>query len=197
MAFNELLHLPSIFSVIPFVHQTANSSLNPSFRIAPKTARRVRFVFGIPTVKRTVESYLLTTLQNLIVNLTPAEKYQACFVVLIAETDSDFIQQTASQISSQFPREVRSGLIEVIAPPAAFYPNMSTLKQTLGDKMERVQWRSKQNLGTFFAIAIDSILFLIQMTTHRLRLPDDVLQKQGRVLYSIGGRYHHQAVIPY
>jgi len=83
----EHLHLPSIYTLLPYMHLDADSTLNPAFRIAPKadSRRLVRFVFGIPTVKRTIESYLVATLQNLIRNLSPAERSQACFVVLVAE----------------------------------------------------------------------------------------------------------------
>lgn len=67
------------------VHLSINGSINPSFRIALNSNKVVRFVFGIPTVKRPVESYLIETLQNLIQNLNSEEQQQACFVVLIAE----------------------------------------------------------------------------------------------------------------
>lgn len=85
LASNEFLNLPSIFSLMPYMHLSPESSLNPIFRIAPKASHTVRFVFGIPTVKRTIESYLIPTLQNLIRSMSPAEQTQACFVVLVAE----------------------------------------------------------------------------------------------------------------
>ena len=71
--------------------------------------------------------------------------------MLIGEiTDVNFIHQTADDIVRHFPEEVKSGLIEIISPPPSFYPNMTTdLRQTLGDSIERVRWRSKQNLGEF------------------------------------------------
>ena len=37
-----------------------------------------------------------------------------------------------------------AGLLEIISPPSEFYPDFTKLKQTLGDEMERVVWRSKQ-----------------------------------------------------
>lgn len=84
---SQILQLPTLFSLVPHLAYDTVHSLDPAFRIAPKadSRRSSRFVFGIPTVKREVESYLLTTLQNLIDNLNPLEKEQATFVVMIAE----------------------------------------------------------------------------------------------------------------
>ena len=39
----------------------------------------------------------------------------------------------------RFPESVESGLLEVIAPPANFYPDMDHLKLTFGDTKERVK----------------------------------------------------------
>lgn len=45
---------------------------------------------------------------------------------------------------SLYGEHVDQGLLEVISPPQQFYPNMTNLRLTLGDPMDRVQWRSKQ-----------------------------------------------------
>lgn len=84
---SEVLHLPTLFSLVPHLAYDTAQSLDPAFRLAPKadSRRPARFVFGIPTVKREVESYLLSTLRNLVDNLNPLEKEQAIFVVMIAE----------------------------------------------------------------------------------------------------------------
>ena len=42
-------------------------------------------------------------------------------------------------ICFRFPQSIESGLLEVIAPPADFYPDMDNLKQTFGDTQERVK----------------------------------------------------------
>lgn len=38
-----------------------------------------------------------------------------------------------------FPVDVSAGLIEVVSPPASFYPDFSLLKSTFGDSKERVK----------------------------------------------------------
>lgn len=170
---DEYMHLPSVFSLLPFLHQTwKHNSISPAFRIAADSMRTVRFVFGIPTVKRKVESYLVGTLQNLIGNLSPTEQSQACFVVLIAETDIDFVRKTAEQITSQFQLEVNSGLIEIISPPASYYPDMSTLRETLGDTMERVKWRSKQNLDFAYLM-----MYCKSKGIYYVQIEDDIITK--------------------
>lgn len=39
----------------------------------------------------------------------------------------------------RFSTELNSGLLEVISPPAAYYPDFTTLKETFGDSKERVK----------------------------------------------------------
>ncbi len=50
-----------------------------------------------------------------------------------------------------FGKYIEMGVLDVISPPPEFYPDMTNLKLSLGDKLERVQWRSKQvkNLFSF------------------------------------------------
>lgn len=90
MLASELLQLPSITSFLPHLLRS-HDSLRPAFRKISKTVRNrssISFVFGIPTVKRPVESYLLSTLQNLIENLSAEERLQAIIIVFIAEVGS-------------------------------------------------------------------------------------------------------------
>lgn len=39
----------------------------------------------------------------------------------------------------RFSTELSSGLLEVISPPAAYYPELTNLKETFGDSKERVK----------------------------------------------------------
>lgn len=71
---------------------------------------------------------------------------------------------------------MEAGLIDVIAPHASFYPDLTALKQTFGDPPERVRWRSKQNLDMAFLMmyAQPRGLFYVQ-------LEDDILAKKNCV----------------
>lgn len=39
----------------------------------------------------------------------------------------------------RFPQHLQSGLLELISPPAEFYPDFNNIKQTYGDTKERVK----------------------------------------------------------
>ena len=51
----------------------------------------VSMVLGIPTVKRQVQSYLMTTLQNLIDSMSARDLETCLIVVMVAEVRAHFI----------------------------------------------------------------------------------------------------------
>ena len=159
------------------------NSVRAKLSVAPyfvKTSSRgprmnASLVFGLPTVKRPVKSYLLATLKNLIHQMSDAERHDSIIVVFIAEpNDIDYVIKQSLEIEEQFPNELESGLIEIISPPATFYPNMSNLQRTFGDTLERVVWRTKQNFDFAFLMNYckSKALFYIQ-------LEDDIISKQN------------------
>merc|ERR1719308_676154 len=97
-------------------------------------------------------------------------------IIFIAETDPDYVYQISSDIQKQFQKHLESGLMEVISPPLEFYPDMTALKQTLGDDMERVTWRSKQALDFSFLM-----MYAKDRGTFYVQLEDDVLTKKGYI----------------
>lgn len=166
------LQLPSIYHYLP--HLLGNPyALQPAFKYA-KGRTGVSMVFGVPTVKREIQSYLMTTLQNLIENLSSEEKEDCVIIVFIAETDLDYVQVQGKEIYKQFQEHISTGLLEVIAPSAAFYPDFNSLRQTLGDPMDRVKWRTKQNLDFAFLM-----MYAQAKGTFYVQLEDDILTKKG------------------
>ena len=134
-------------------------------------------VLGIPTVKRNHQSYLQNTLKSIFNNLQPEDDKDTLVVIFVAETDPDFVLTLYKSIKADFQAQLESGILEVISPPAEFYPNWTTsLKQTLGDPLERVQWRSKQNLDFAFLMmyAQGRGIFYVQ-------LEDDIITKPNFV----------------
>ena len=167
------LSMPNIQSFLPHVASRPDS-LVPAFKLAKKPRMQVSMVLGIPTVKRDHQSYLHVTLKSLIDNMDEEEAADALIIVFVAEADRDFVTSVSEDIMKTFPEHVESGLIEVISPPPHFYPDWTTLRRTLGDEPERVQWRSKQNLDYAF----------LMMYSHwrghfYVQLEDDVLTKKG------------------
>ncbi|XP_061482884.1 alpha-1,3-mannosyl-glycoprotein 4-beta-N-acetylglucosaminyltransferase A isoform X6 [Rhineura floridana] len=134
----------------------------------------VSMVMGIPTVKRKVKSYLTETLHSLIDKLSPEEKLDCVMVVFIGETDLDYVNGVVASLEKEFSKEISSGLVEVIAPPASYYPDLTNLKETFGDSKERVRWRTKQNLDYCFLM-----MYAQKKGVYYLQLEDDIVVKQN------------------
>ncbi|CAL4119594.1 unnamed protein product [Meganyctiphanes norvegica] len=168
------LHLPSVYSYLPHLLHIPDAT-SPAFKLS-KGRHSATMVMGVPTVKRQVQSYLLTTLQNLIDSMTLEEQTQCIIVVFIAEWDLDYVRQVASQLERKFGEHLNSGLLEVISPPESFYPNFEKLRLTLGDPMERVRWRTKQNLDFAFLM-----MYAQPKGTFYVQLEDDIQTKKGYI----------------
>lgn len=166
------LRFPSAYHFLPHLLDDSNS-LRPA-HLRSRGRQGVSVVLGVPTVRRDKQSYLLSTLQNLVENMDEAEQNQTLIVVFIGETDTDYVQLVSKQIELRFGAQLDSGLIEILSPPAAYYPNMDQLKQTLNDPPERVRWRSKQNLDFAFLMA-----YAQPKGTFYVQLEDDILTKRG------------------
>lgn len=172
--FPSSLRLPTAFHFLPHLLDDA-SSLRPSFLMS-RGRQGVSMVLGVPTVKRDKQSYLMSTLHNLITNMEEEEQNETMIVVFVGETDLDYVQLVAKQIEVRFASQVEVGLIEVLSPPSAYYPNMEKLRITLNDSPERVKWRSKQNLDFAFLMA-----YAQSKATFYVQLEDDILAKRGFV----------------
>jgi alpha-1,3-mannosylglycoprotein beta-1,4-N-acetylglucosaminyltransferase A/B len=168
----QLLRLPSVYDFLPHLLDSP-SSLRPAFCFS-RGRTGVSMVLGIPTVRREVQSYLLATLQNLIDSMSEEEAADSLLVIFIAEVDQEYVLQVAKQIETQFSEQMESGLIEVISPPASYYPDMENLRSTLGDSPERVRWRSKQNLDFAFLM-----MYAQPKATFYVQLEDDILAKKN------------------
>ncbi|NXF21873.1 MGT4B acetylglucosaminyltransferase, partial [Rhodinocichla rosea] len=127
----------------------------------------VSLVMGIPTVKREKQNYLIDTLHSLLYQLSEEQKKDCVIIIFVAE-----VSVHGKDSLPSFPREVQSGVLEVISPPASYYPDLSNLEKTLGDSEERVRWRTKQNLDYSFLM-----LYAQPKGTFYLQLEDDIIAK--------------------
>ena len=91
---------------------------------------------------------------------------------MIAEPhDLEYVKSTAQTIGKIFQKQIEQGLLEIISPPETFYPDFTELKLTFGDDMERVHWRSKQNLDYAFLM-----MYAKQRgSSYYVQLEDDIL----------------------
>lgn len=112
------IRLPGLSS---FLTTLSDSELiEPAFKkVSSKGARQdMTVVFGLPTVRRKV-SYLHNTLRDLIRNLSEEERKQSVFVIMIAETDTNYLRNATGALISEFGEHIETGLIEIISPPAS------------------------------------------------------------------------------
>ncbi|XP_030045247.1 alpha-1,3-mannosyl-glycoprotein 4-beta-N-acetylglucosaminyltransferase B [Microcaecilia unicolor] len=166
------LPLLNLYFYLPHLLEQEDS-LQPNI-IFTQGRTGVSLVMGIPTVKRSKESYLMGTLNSLFYEMSAEEKNDCLVIVFVAEINVQFVNAIAETIIHAFPHEVQSGMIEVISPPPAYYPDFSNIKETFGDSKERVRWRTKQNLDYSFLM-----LYAQPKGTFYIQLEDDIIAKPG------------------
>ncbi|XP_039607583.1 alpha-1,3-mannosyl-glycoprotein 4-beta-N-acetylglucosaminyltransferase B-like isoform X3 [Polypterus senegalus] len=164
---------PTILNVLLPHLKRHESSLYPNVLVGQQRSG-VSLVFGIPTVKREKESYLMETLKSLLFELTKEEKDDSVIVVFIAEVDVMYVNGLAHAIKNAFPQDVEAGLLEVVSPSFGYYPDFTNLRETFGDSKERVKWRTKQNLDYSFLM-----LYAQNKGTFYVQLEDDIVARSG------------------
>ncbi|XP_041987253.1 alpha-1,3-mannosyl-glycoprotein 4-beta-N-acetylglucosaminyltransferase A isoform X2 [Aricia agestis] len=166
------LQAPVAYRLLPHLMNDVNS-LKPAYHM--KSSRLyTEYVIGIPTVKRDKESYLLICLTHLVGGLTEADEKNILMIVFVGETDLEYVINTAHQIESMFPKQVASGLIEVMSPSASYYPDLDAIPLSLGDSQKRVKWRTKQNLDAIYLMS-----YAQSKGTFYLMLEDDVIARKN------------------
>jgi len=168
------LRLPTINSFLPYLLNDPLSTVPAC--VVGQGRMHASVVLGVPTVKRESQSYLLPTLASLIESMSPEEKNDTLIIVFVAETDIEYVTVIADKIKKQFSDAIESGLMEIISPPASFYPKMSELRVTLNDPLERVKWRTKQNLDYAFLM-----MYALSRGTFYVQLEDDILTTKGYI----------------
>ncbi|XP_053954932.1 alpha-1,3-mannosyl-glycoprotein 4-beta-N-acetylglucosaminyltransferase A [Anastrepha ludens] len=166
------IRLPTAYNFMPHLLDDS-ASLHPAY-IRSKGRTDVSIVLGIPTVRRDKQSYLVSTLQNLIENMNEEEQNETLIIVFIGESEEELVHAIARQVEINFEIYVDCGLIDIIAPAASYYPNFETLRITLQDSLERVKWRSKQNLDFAYLMS-----YAQSKGTFYVQLEDDILAKSN------------------
>ena len=175
----SLLSIPSIQNFLPHLIRDP-SSLEPSFKISKKTIPS-QIVVGIGTVRRNGANYLEDTLSSIFENANTEEISQILVIVMIAETNNQTVKNISIEIEKKFKEQIQSGALEIISPPANFYPSLDTLQPNLGDKKERYKWRAKQVLDYIFLM-----MYAQQRSSaYYLQLEDDILVKDKNFITTI------------
>ncbi|XP_076454614.1 alpha-1,6-mannosyl-glycoprotein 4-beta-N-acetylglucosaminyltransferase-like [Babylonia areolata] len=125
---------------------------------------------GIPTLKRPKGDYFFSTLASLLQQSTPAQQLNMTLVILLADRDPDTNLLTLASIKARYRKELSEGLMLVVsAPDTEHIFRAPNLKRTFNDSLERVRWRSKQNLD--YAALME---FSTNLSTYYLQIEDDV-----------------------
>lgn len=98
----DYMRFPSIVNFLPHLTKVQGPLQLSYRRISsryPSGKMGVSVVLGVPTVKRPVESYLITTVRNLIDSLNFSERNDAVIVVFIAEVS---IRLTTNKLPTFF-----------------------------------------------------------------------------------------------
>jgi len=139
-----VLSFPGIYNLMPHL-VTKPHGLNPKIHIGAKKRRKVAVAFGIPSIARERQSYLLGTLQSLLHGLSEEDKADVVLVVFIGDPPT-VAAKRVDEVKAKFPIAIEEGILEIIVPHPDFYPDMSNLPLSFNDPPERVRWRTKQNL---------------------------------------------------
>lgn len=126
---------------------------------------------GIPTVKRRFNDYyyLNVTVSGLIQNIDPEMVRQIVIVIFMADSDISWNMRTAQKIFLTFQPQFESGLLQIIHISPNVYPQFSLLRKMGTDSVERVRWRTKQNVD--FALVM---LYSRSLNTYYMQLEDDL-----------------------
>ncbi|XP_031555790.1 alpha-1,3-mannosyl-glycoprotein 4-beta-N-acetylglucosaminyltransferase A-like [Actinia tenebrosa] len=168
VADSSSLNLPSIYHLMPHLMDHPDS-LVPALQVS-KDRVGVSLVFGIPTIRRQKSSYLLNTIASLLDGMSQEDKDDTVIVIFIGETNPSYTKEISDAVTKRFPLEIGAGLIEIVAPPSTFYPDLNNVPLTFGDSRERVKWRTKQNLDFCFLM-----MYCQKKARFYIQLEDDIV----------------------
>ena len=179
----SVLNLPSIFNYLPHLAEHSNQLLRPrrmknvsipSHRSYSRNKKTL--AIGIPTVNRPKQLYLLETLKSLLNSIAKSDLSRVLIIIYIGEKEQSHVDFLMDLIRQNFLSEVRQGIIDVIAPPEFYYPDLDDLPLTFGDSAQRVKWRSKQNLDYSYLM-----MYAQGKGEYYLQLEDDIIATNGFV----------------
>ncbi|KAI7794696.1 alpha-1,3-mannosyl-glycoprotein 4-beta-N-acetylglucosaminyltransferase C [Triplophysa rosa] len=124
---------------------------------------------GLASVKRQKGSYLQSTLKSIFTQSSEEELAEMVVVVLLADFDLNWVQQTVQTITEEFSQHLSKGQLLVIHARQGSYPPLTGLKRNFNDAPKRVTFRSKQNVDYSFLLH-----FSCNLSQYYIMLEDDV-----------------------
>ena len=109
--------------------------------------------------------------------MLPREMEEVVIVIFVAEQDKSFIDKVVNDAKQNFPKEVQSGVVQVVVPNSKYYPkNLNKLPRLFGDNTERVRWRSKQCLDYSYLY-----YYSRNISEYFVQLEDDITAVEGYI----------------
>ncbi|KAK7094686.1 alpha-1,3-mannosyl-glycoprotein 4-beta-N-acetylglucosaminyltransferase C-like [Littorina saxatilis] len=125
---------------------------------------------GIPTLKRPKGEYFFNTLASLFNQSTPSQQQDMTVVVMLGDRDPVYNKLCLQKIQEKYPAKLREGLLLAVSSPNTDHLfEDDNIKRTFNDSVERVRWRSKQNLDYGALMEISA-----NLSTYYLQIEDDV-----------------------
>ncbi|XP_011529956.1 alpha-1,3-mannosyl-glycoprotein 4-beta-N-acetylglucosaminyltransferase-like protein MGAT4D isoform X3 [Homo sapiens] len=155
-----------------FPHLRKEGRIYPDVIIG-KGKTGVSFALGISTVNRGNYSYLKQTLTSVVSRMTLSQEKDSVVIVLVADSNEDYLHSVVKMITKKFKRQVRSGSLEVISIPAFLYSSMLNAKHLAEASQKLASWRIKQVLD--FCILL---LYAQPKAKYYLQLEDDIIAKE-------------------
>ncbi|VDM63180.1 unnamed protein product [Angiostrongylus costaricensis] len=171
-----------VINFFPELHDVAPKALQP-LHLSPTKSVHKKLVIGIPLAAERTR-YISGTLSSLFDKLDEDYRNDVMVLLMIAsnETDAENFSEKTAWIQGNFSKEIESGLMKVIAVPKAWYRiAVRSVPPTFGDPLERMYWRTKQNIDYIYIMTYAS-----QMCDYYLQLEDDVEAANGymRVIFN-------------
>ena len=116
------------------------------------------------------ETYLFKTLDSLLTNTLVADMQIIVIVVFVSDFRADWNRKTSLDISRRYPQLCGNGTIQIVNVPFGIYPDFSQMKRTKADSVERIIWRSKQNIDFAFMM-----MYSRTLSRYYMQLEDDVI----------------------
>nr|KAG5699830.1 hypothetical protein BaRGS_034604 [Batillaria attramentaria] len=150
---------------------TTSGNQGSSLLAGTRRPYSVYLSIGIPTLKRQKGDYFFSTVASLLNQSTSTQQKEITLVVILADRDQNHNNAVLQRIKSTYPQQLQSGLLLVVsAPDTEHIFRNNKIKRTFNDSIERVRWRSKQNLD--YAALME---FCVPLATYYLQIEDDVL----------------------
>ncbi|KAM9511639.1 alpha-1,3-mannosyl-glycoprotein 4-beta-N-acetylglucosaminyltransferase B-like isoform 2-T2 [Salvelinus alpinus] len=92
--------LPNAYLYLPHLRDHPDS-LIPNV-VLGQGRTGVSLVLGIPTVKRQKQSYLVSTLNSLLYDLSPSERNDTVIIIFVAETDTEYVNSVAELLEKKW-----------------------------------------------------------------------------------------------